>query len=129
MKDLAEELVKDTINLLIKDFSMFGINISFSGNFNSAYDEIMKQLVPQMDFFLNNHHESLLAILYKIEVSENKIKKMHDQNPYIKYSKLLAHLILEREWQKALTRKYYNDKEKSFDMKYFEKQFIPQLKN
>jgi hypothetical protein len=60
-------------------------------------------------------------------VNENKIKKLNAQNPQIKYSELLAHLILEREWQKALTRKYYNDKKKEFDLKYFEKQFIPQL--
>lgn len=129
MKGMASELVYETISLLIKDFEQFDINIKFSGNFNSAYQEIMKQLIPQMELLLNNQYQTMLNLLYKIDVSENKIKKLHKQNPQIKYSELLSHLILEREWQKALTRRYFKDKETIYEIKNFEYQFIPQLKS
>lgn len=128
MKDLASELVCETISLLINDFEQFEINIKFSGNFNSAYQDIMKQLIPQTERLLNNQYYTLLNLLYKIDVNENKIKKLQIQNPQINFSELLAHLILEREWQKALTRRYFKDKENGFEIKNIEHQFIPQLK-
>lgn len=37
-----EDIIRETVAQIMKDFDMFGIQISFSGKIESAYDELLE---------------------------------------------------------------------------------------
>ena len=43
-----EEIVKETAEQIMKDFGMFGVEITFSGNTSDAYNELHQQLISQV---------------------------------------------------------------------------------
>jgi len=40
-----EDVVRETVAQIMKDFALFGIKLTFSGKVESAYDELLEQLV------------------------------------------------------------------------------------
>lgn len=102
------EVVRGTAEQLKKDFAIFGMTISVSGNEKTAYDELKKQVIPFVENFFQNKKESFLSLLYRIDVNESSIKEAME----IKDSNLrlesIAHLIVEREFMKVLTRKLFS---------------------
>jgi len=107
LSQLHIELLHDTVNLIIKDFSQFDLEVKFSGNAEGAYEELQSELLPQIEDLINNSYETLMSILYRIDVNEKKITNLLDDSNGQKYSEVIVDLILDREWQKALTRKYF----------------------
>jgi hypothetical protein len=84
-----------------KDLGMFGIELHFSGQVMYAYDELFSQLQPELERLIF-HHSNLPQILYRVDVSEEQVKKiMLEDEPY---SYALTRLILWRELQKVVTR-------------------------
>ncbi|MFC2138160.1 hypothetical protein ACFLTE_08305 [Bacteroidota bacterium] len=98
------EIIKQTAEQVIKDFAMFGIDISFSGNTNFAYDELYDQLNFQIEKLLKNNYPKLQSLLYQVDIHPKKLKK----NDKLKAEEeLITEAILDREFQKVLTRLYF----------------------
>lgn len=104
-----EELIRQAAEQLIKDFSQFGKSVSFSGNAYTAYTELYAQLIPVINNMLIADKERLKAMLYRIDVSEQAIKKAMGMNK-LTMTELLTTLILERELKKVLTRTFFSQK-------------------
>lgn len=77
------------------------------GSDDEALKKIRGLLIDKLDFLIAHDFEKLLSILYRIDVSERKVKEalaaQTDRNP----SELLADLIIERQMEKANTRAEY----------------------
>lgn len=108
-------LIRETAQRIIKDFESFGINISFSGNFTTAYDELSEQLIKIIDNLIYTDKPKLMRVLYKIDISEQKIKDMVKQFPASGLQEIITQLVIERELQKVITNKYFNQKKNSSD--------------
>ena len=100
------EIIRLTAEQVMKDFALFGLEITFSGNVINAYDELFEQLNLCLVDLLNSDYRRLLSLLYHIDISEkemNKKLKSFSGEP----SEIITEMILERELKKVLIRKFY----------------------
>ena len=100
------DLIKDAANQLIKDFELFGLEIKFSGNAYNAYEELFEQVEPRINKLISTNQQKFMNILYRIDLSETQIKKaLEDSNE--PFSAVVSDLIIKRELQKVVIRKYF----------------------
>jgi hypothetical protein len=73
-----------------------------------------QQLISQLETYVNqlivHHFEQLVSLLYRIDVSENKITQVLQQQAGEDAAKLITRLIIERQLQKVASRKQYTRK-------------------
>lgn len=100
-------IVKRTAEQIMKDFNMFGITITFSGNTNNAYQELLDQLVSQISTLLSTNNKKLLSVLYQVDISERDINKSHADLPHYNDVEIIGHQIIIRELKKILTYDYF----------------------
>ncbi|MFN8208553.1 MAG: hypothetical protein U0T82_14260 [Bacteroidales bacterium] len=100
-----EEIVLLTAAQVMKDFAGFGIDIHFSGNPGTAYDELFHQLSEQVGMLIETNFLKLKALLYQIDVAERAGEKVLTDGS--SYAEQLAVRILDREFMKVLTRLYF----------------------
>lgn len=103
------ELIKDTANQIIKDFDMFGLEIKFSGNAYNAYEELFEQIQPHIKKLIDTNHSKFMGILYRIDVSDEQIKKAVNENTSEPFSEIITDLIIKRELQKVVIRQHYKN--------------------
>ncbi|HOZ52316.1 MAG TPA: hypothetical protein PLU17_10690 [Chitinophagaceae bacterium] len=101
------ELVTQTAEQIIKDFAIFGLDISFSGITVNAYTELHQQLIAQIDYLLRISPSKLVSVLYRIDLSEDELLKGEKELPNYNSVEAMAHLIIVRELKKVLSRKFY----------------------
>lgn len=103
------EVVRMTAEQVKKDFSFHNMEITFSGNEQTAYAELKAQLTPLLAALFEKNRPRLMQLLYRIDVPERDWKKVLALNENEQPSKL-SEIILEREFIKALTKKLYSKK-------------------
>lgn len=101
------DLIKDTANQIIKDFDMFGLEIKFSGNAFNAYEELFEQIEPHIDLLITSNQQKFMSILYRIDLSDEQIKKAVNENSSEPFSAIVSDLIIKRELQKVVIRNHY----------------------
>ena len=105
-----EDIVRETADQIMKDFGMFGIEISFSGNTENAYNELLEQLINQISVYLDRDYSRLMAVLYQVDITEQEIAKAHRELPHYNDLEILAHQVIFRDLKKVLYRRYYKTK-------------------
>lgn len=103
------ELIRNTASQIIRDFELFGIEITFSGNEQTAYDELKLQIVPILSALYKNDYSKFNSLLYRIDVDENKVSEVLRNTVKEEQAEQLSHLILERELIKAIFKKLYKN--------------------
>ncbi len=94
---------KDLIHIINKQ-----IDSSFAEDISPlALQEKLSAFIN--DLILNNF-ERLIAILYKADVDEIKLKRILKENAGKDAAEIIASLIIERELQKIETRKKFGSK-------------------
>jgi len=101
------EIVQETAHQIMKDFGMFGIEITFSGNIETAYQELLEQLINQISVYLDRDYGRLMAVLYQVDITEKEIAKAHCELPHYNDLEVLAHQVIFRDLKKVLFRRYY----------------------
>ncbi len=101
------EIVKETAEQIIKDFGMFGIEITFSGDTTGAYHELHSQLVEQIALLLDRNYDLLLSVLYRIDITEKEIAKAEREIPEYSHLEIVAHQVIARDLKKVLLRRYF----------------------
>src|SRR5258706_13053841 len=103
------EVIRMTAEQVKKDFSFHHMEITFSGNEQTAYDELKTQVTPLLAELFEKDRGRLMQLLYRVDVPERDWKKVLTLNEDEQATKL-SEIILEREFMKALTRKLYSQK-------------------
>jgi len=75
-----------------------------------SLDETKKILSGHINYLINHDFEKLVSLLYRIDVSENKLKNLLLENKNTNAGALIAELIIERQLQKIKTRKEFSAK-------------------
>lgn len=101
------DIVRDTADQIMKDFGMFGIEITFSGNVENAYNELHEQLINQISVYLDRDYSRLMSVLYQVDITEREIAKAHQELPHYNDLEILAHQVIFRDLKKVLFRRYY----------------------
>lgn len=101
------DLIKATAEQIIKDFEMFGLEIKFSGNAYNAYEELFEQIEPHIDKLIRTNHQKFMSILYRIDLSDEQLKKAVETNASEPFASIVSDLIIKRELQKVVIRNSY----------------------
>lgn len=104
------EIVHETAEQIMKDFGMFGVEITFSGDVLSAYDELHRQLVEQISVLIQNNYDKLLSVLYQVDITEREIAQAERDLPHYNHVEIIAHQVIARELKKVLWRRYFKSK-------------------
>jgi hypothetical protein len=72
--------------------------------------ELQENLTIFINELIQNDFQKLVAILYKVDVDENKLKTILKAEAGKDAGGIIARLIIDRETQKIHTRKQFGDK-------------------
>lgn len=84
-----------------------------------SIDEITEKFSQRIDDLINHDFNQLIRLLYKVDVSEEKLKYLLKENANEDAGKIISRLIIERQLQKIQSRQNFmpnnteeNDEEK-----------------
>jgi hypothetical protein len=101
------EIVQETAEQIMKDFGMFGVEITFSGDTNNAYNELHRQLIDQISLLLERNYDLLLSVLYQVDITDREITKATRELPHYNQVEIIAHQVIVRDLKKVLLRRYF----------------------
>jgi hypothetical protein len=101
------EIVQETAEQIMKDFGMFGVEITFSGDTSQAYNELHHQLIDQISLLLERNYELLLSVLYQVDITDREIAKATRELPHYNQVEIIAHQVIVRDLKKVLLRRYF----------------------
>ncbi|MEI7471482.1 MAG: hypothetical protein WCJ85_04440 [Chitinophagaceae bacterium] len=104
MIDYNNELITDLNRSLSKDWS---VEISLT--------ELENQLADYVNLLILKDFEKLVALLYRIDVPEQKLKLLLLELANEDAGKIIASLIIERQLQKIKARKEFSKKTDDFE--------------
>lgn len=105
------DLIRQTAEQIKKDFELFNISISFSGDPEHAYPELFNQIKPEIERLLSGNYNTLLQLLYRIDVSEKHLAEaMQNMNRHA-MAVVITELVIQRELQKVLIRNAYKNED------------------
>lgn len=74
-----------------------------------------RQLADKINDLLVNDFDRLIAILYRMDVSDIKLKNLLKNNPGEDAGKIIAELMVERQAQKIKSREQFTQKKDDID--------------
>jgi len=78
-----------------------------------------QELIDKINELINFDFQRLVSILYRLDISESKLKLLLKENPNVDSGLIIADLMIERQSQKAESRqKYKRDENISDDEKW-----------
>lgn len=72
-------------------------------------------LAEKMNELIKNNFNHLVQILYRIDVSEERLKKVLKDNPNEDAGKIIAQLIIERQQQKIINKDRFTTTDETID--------------
>lgn len=106
-----EEIVRQTAEQIMKDFGMFGVEITFSGNIDKAYQELHQQLIDQISLLIERNYDLLLSVLYQVDITDREIARAEAELPHYSHIEIIAHQVIARDLKKVLLRRYFKMKD------------------
>lgn len=76
----------------------------------TSEDNLLPRLSEFISHLIQNNFQQLILILYKVDVSENKLKQLLLENSEEDAATIIAKLIIEREIQKIYSRNLFSHK-------------------
>jgi putative ubiquitin-RnfH superfamily antitoxin RatB of RatAB toxin-antitoxin module len=75
-----------------------------------SLQQLRLKLSVHINDLIKNNFETLLALLYRIDVSEKKLKDVLSNNPTLDAGDIIADLIIERQQQKITFKQQFTGK-------------------
>lgn len=72
--------------------------------------EVKKKLIDLLNDLINNDFDALVQLLYRIDINEKRIRYFLREKNNSDAASVIADLIIERQLQKAESRKTYRSK-------------------
>ncbi len=89
---------------IVNELKKFEIIISPS---NNTDEELLKALSERINELIAHNFSFLISLLYRIDISEKKLKERLDQSDSISSGDIIAGMIIERQSEKIRTRKLF----------------------
>jgi len=97
---------KDSLKVLSEQLQMYGLE-------HNTEEEKFAEFASFLEHLLHNDPNKLIAILYRIDVSEKKLKQTLAENKQrIPEGQIIANLLIERQREKIKFRKKYAQENK-----------------
>lgn len=88
--------------------------LSIEGIQTTSFDELKEKLDMYFNDLIQHDFHKLLSLVYRIDVSEDKLRQVLDKNPDENAGKLISTLVIERLSQKIRSRKEFRSNPGSF---------------
>ncbi len=102
----------DTNETLIREINK---NMAIALPDGISLDELEKQLGIYVNELIQTDFQKLIMLLYRIDVSEQKLKQLLQIQPDENAGDIIAALIIERQLQKIKTRQRFRQQNDHFD--------------
>ena len=104
-----DQLIMDkVVSQIQKDFQLYDEKIEFSGNQDTAFEELFNQIKPIIFRMLELDSNRFFSLLYAIDIDEKKVRSLLLGDEEADVAIELTHLILERELLKVVTRQLFS---------------------
>lgn len=77
-------------------------------------EELHEKLSVHINGLIQNNFEQLISLLYRIDISETKIKSLLQNNTGSNAGNIIASLIIERQLQKIKSRERFRPDNENF---------------
>lgn len=84
-----------------------GTELSIDVTANDSWDSAKTKLYHYINHLIDRNFEKLLLILYRIDVHEDKLRKLLYDHPASDTGMVITDLIMERQLQKIKTRQEF----------------------
>lgn len=78
-----------------------------------SYEQLKEKLRHHVNHLIQSDFQKLVAILYRIDVNEEKLKYLLQENTGKDASLIITELIIERQLQKIKSRQQYNRRDEN----------------
>jgi len=82
---------------------------------NISFELLKERLSSHINFLIQSDFQKLASILYRVDVSESKLKNLLKENQGFDAASIITDLIIERELQKIRSRQEYRNDENISD--------------
>ena len=82
---------------------------------NISMEDLVRQVAIEVNNLIDKNFQKLVGILYRMDVSEPKLKNLLANNPKADAGIIIAQLMIERQLQKITTRKQFRQKDDSIN--------------
>lgn len=73
-------------------------------------DELKGRIADHINLLISNNFNKLISILYRLDINESKLKQLLADNPGENAGMIIADLIIERQLEKIVSRKRFQNK-------------------
>jgi hypothetical protein len=108
--DLA--IIRETAEQINRDITVDNFCVVLTGSEATAFREIKDQLKPFLKKLFKKDKQVFQSMLYRIDISEKHYRKLLRETEIEQTADELAELIIRREFQKVLTRRFFSEKDK-----------------
>jgi hypothetical protein len=70
-------------------------------------------LADRINELVNNDFQKLVSILYRMDVSETKLKQLLNENPGTNAALIITDLMIERQEQKIISRQQFSKRDEN----------------
>ena len=79
-----------------------------------SMDDLQQLVADHVNNLIQHNFQKLIAVLYRVDVSEIKLKQLLQENPGLDAGKIIGGLIIERQIQKIKTRQQFSKRDNNF---------------
>lgn len=97
----------EPVNELAKELGLIVMDNNFSGN--------RQLLVEKVNALIEKDFQSLVSILYRMDVSEKKLTTMLNEQPNKNAAETIVDLMIERQLQKIKSRQQFSKRDENID--------------
>lgn len=102
-----QEILDETLQQIQKDLASFQVEVQFPILQPPVYPALHKTLVDALAYLFRKTNTQLIALLYRIDISEKDIAQTTADMPHYSQLEVVAHQVILRELKKVLSRKFY----------------------
>jgi len=101
--------VAEIVKFVEKDFLISDNNPLIPSTDLASLEEYKKYLTENLKFLLDEKFDTLVNILYRIDISEKKLSQLFSGNNRDSIPASLADMIIDRQLEKLRLRKLYKE--------------------
>jgi len=101
--------VLEIVKFVEKDFLIGNNNSLIPSTELASLEEFKKYLADKLKFLLDEKFDTLVNILYRIDISEKKLSQLFSGSKKDSIPSSLADMIIERQLEKLRLRKLYKE--------------------
>lgn len=80
-----------------------------------SFNEIREQLTQYINDLIVNDFQKLVSLLYRIDISEPRLKQLLQEENHEDAGKVIADLIIQRQLEKIKTRQQFKQSNENID--------------